>query len=185
MAIVLIHGACDLAFAGKAHVDIKIVPKLRANLVQRDNIVGVGNGDDEAFALPIQRHRKQVLALCEIAWDQFQCRGIHHDLGKIDALKTEFFRQRVAQGGLGDETQLDQQPAHRLIVLELLKERDSQLIFGQYSLRNQYLTDMALGLRSDRRALRGVHRSSSCARVSACLRSNPTGRVPARATAFR
>jgi hypothetical protein len=65
---------------------------------------------------------------------------------QVDRLQAELFRQRVAQGRLGHETELHQQPADRQVRFHLLEQRDPQLVLGEDALVDQNLADMPLGL---------------------------------------
>jgi len=92
-------------------------------------------------------------------------------LREIHALQAELFGQGVAQRRLGHEAQVYKELPDRLMGLELLEQRDPQLILGEDTLRNQNLPDMALGLRGDRLGAeaRGIHRESYL--LSSCTRS--------------
>src|SRR6266852_5699161 len=85
---------------------------------------------------------------------------VDDDLCEVHALQAELFGQGIAQRRLGHEAQIYEELPDRLMGLELLEQRDPELILGEDSLRNQNLPDMALGLRGDRLGAeaRGVHR---------------------------
>ena len=119
----------------------------RAQLVQGDDVVRIGDGDGEAlFALRITEGEKQM-AFGELARNQVQGFRIDDRIGQIDGAVAEGLAQGVAQRGFGDETEGDQQLAHRLVGLHLLQQRDAQLILADHSLRDK---DLANGLAAGR-----------------------------------
>ena len=146
VAEVLVDLASDLGLAGKAQLHFQPAVQLRTHLVDCNDVVGVGDGDDEAALFAVQRDREYVVTLREFALDQLERRRIDHDLGQVDALQPELLREGVPERRFGHEAQVDEQPANRLVGLELLQQRDAQLVLGEDPLRNQDLADMALGL---------------------------------------
>src|SRR5207248_11545427 len=96
---------------------------------------------------------------------------VDDDLREVDALEAEFFGQGVAQRRPGHEAQVYEELSDGLMGLELLEQRDPQLILGEDPLRNQDLADMALGLRGNRLGAeaRGFHREGTW--LSSCTRS--------------
>ena len=149
VAEVLVDRARDLGLARKPQFDLQLAVQLGAHLVDRHDVVGVGDGDDEAAPFAVEGDRKNVVALRKFALDQLERRRIDHDLGQVDALQPELLREGVAQRGFGHEAQIDQQLADRLVGLQLFEQRDAQLVLGEDPLRNQDLADVALGLLGD------------------------------------
>ena len=194
VAVILFDRTRDLGLPREPQLEVQLAPEPRAHLVDRDDVVGVGDGDDQAAPFGVQRDGEDVVALGEVPRDQLQRRGVHHDLGQVDAAKAELLGQRIAQRGLGDEAQIDQQLADGLVGLELLEQGDAQLVLGQDALQDQDLPDVALGLVHGGRcgcagrAHRGNARygRSSCRTLAAaCARSKPAGRSAESAIARR
>jgi hypothetical protein len=122
VAVILVDGARDFRFAGDQRIDQQFRMDQRAQLVQRDDVVRVGDGDLEAlFALRVAQ-REEHVALGQLARHHAQSIGIDDRLGEIDRLVAQRFGQRVAQGGFGHETQSDQQLADRLVGFHLLEQ---------------------------------------------------------------
>ncbi len=111
------------------------------------DVVVIGDGDDEPALVAVERNRKNVVALGEFARHDLERGRIDHDLGQIDRLQSQLLRQRVAQRRLGHEAEVHEQFSDRLVGLELLQERDPELILREDALRNQDLPDVALGHR--------------------------------------
>jgi hypothetical protein len=87
--------------------------------------------------------RQQVVALGEIARDEFQRRRVDDRIRQIDALFAETFGEGIAQGGLGNEAQRNQEFPDRLIRLHLLEQGDAQLILAEDALGDQDLTQQS------------------------------------------
>jgi hypothetical protein len=119
---------------------------VRAQLVHRDDVVGVRQRNDEFFRLPVERHREHAVAARQLPRQHLQGRRVHDDVRQIDRLQPELLGQRVAQRRLGHETELDQQPPHGQMRLHLLEQRYPQLVLGEDALVDQNLPDVALGL---------------------------------------
>ncbi len=189
VAVVLVDCPADLAFARESGLERELAAQLRAQLVEGNDVVRVGQRDDQLACLPVERHRKYGMALGELSGHELQGHRVDDNLREIDALQAELLRQGVAQGGLGHEAKIDEQLAHRLVGLELLEKRDPQLILGENPLRDQDLPDMALRLRGDRLGgkARRIHGTgyllSSCTRVRAWPGSKLAARFSARASA--
>ena len=66
-------------------------------------------------ALRVIRQRKQMVAAGKRAGYEFQRCRINNDIGEINALGTQIFRQRIPQCRLGNKTQRDQNFSDRLI----------------------------------------------------------------------
>ncbi|MBV6475117.1 MAG: hypothetical protein MOGDAGHF_00629 [Rhodocyclaceae bacterium] len=141
VAIVLIDGAGDLRLAGQHRVDLQIVVGQCAQLVQRDDVVHVGDGHRHAVPGAVVVEWQQAVALGEFLRHQAQRAGVDDGAGEVDAFLAEAFAERVAQRRLGDEAQADQQLADRLVGLHLLQQRDAQLILADDSLRDQDLAE--------------------------------------------
>src|SRR5262249_35866337 len=128
-------------------------------------------------------------ALGELPRNELERHRIDDDLSEVDALQAELLRQGVAKRRLRYETQVDEELADGLVGLELLEERDPQLILGENPLRDEDLPDVTLRLRRNRLGgkARGVHGAgyleSSCTRARAWAASKLTGRLPARVSA--
>ena len=159
VAVVLVDRPADFALAREPHLQRKLAAQLRPHLVQRHDVVRVGNRDDELARLAVERDREDGVPLGELARHELQRHRVDHDLREVHALQAELLGQGIAQRRLGHEAQIHQELADRLMGLELLEQRDPELILGEDPLRNQNLPDMALGLRGDRLGAeaRGVH----------------------------
>ena len=181
MAVVVLDRALDLRLAGEAQLDLELALQVRAQLVERDDVVGVGERDDELLLLAVERHREDAVAARHVARQQLERRRIDDDAREVDRLQAELLGQRVAQRRFGDEAELHQQPPDRHVLLGLLEQRDAQLVLGEDPLVDQDLAEVALGLR-DWRANSGgsapvLLSSPSCARRAAAR----GGEVEARA----
>jgi hypothetical protein len=141
VAVILVDGAGDFRFAGYQRLDCQIRVDQRAQLVQGDDVVRIGDGDGETLlALDITEGEQQV-ALGELARDQAQGFRVDDGIGEVDRPVAEGFAQGVAQRGFGEEAEGDQQFAHRLVGLHLLQQRNAQLILADHSLRDQDLAN--------------------------------------------
>src|SRR5262247_1909282 len=174
--------------ACKPQLDFVLPAQLRANLVERDDVVRVRDRENQAPALLVERDREEVVPLGELARDDADRARIDDDLPEIHRLQPELLGERIAQRRLGDEAELHEELADRLARLQLLEQRDPQLILGEDSLRDQNLTDVPLGLRG----CRGIHRTGDARqRVSSRILAstwallNPTARFPASVSARR
>ena len=104
---------------------------------------------------------------------QLQRGGGDHGVAEIDRLVAERLAQGVAQGGLADEAEGDQETAEQLVGLLLLQQGDAQLVFADDALSQQDLADQAAW------AGRGVHGrrqpDSARRRAAACVVSKAAG----------
>ncbi len=164
VTVVLVDGTDDFALAREPGLERKLTPQLGPHLVEGDNVVGVGQRDDELARIAVERHRKDIVALGEVARHELEGHRVDHDLREVHALQPELLGERVAQRRLGHETEIDEELADRLMGLELLEKRDSKLVFGEDPLRNQDLPDVALRLGSNglNGKARGVHGRITC-----------------------
>ena len=144
IAIGLVDGAINFGFAGEQRVDLDVVVGQPANLVERNNVIDVGQGDGQALMFGIVIERQQMVALGQFAWHQGQRRGVNDRVGKVDTLLAKAFGKRVAQGGFRNEAERNQQLADRLIGLHLLEQGDPQLIFAENALGDQHLAKLSL-----------------------------------------
>ena len=189
MAVVLVDSPADLALAGESHLQRELPAQLRPHLVEGNDVVRVGNRDDELARLAVERDRENGVSLGEFARHELQGHRVDDDLREVDALEAEFFGQGVAQRSFGHEAQIYEELSDGLMGLELLEQRDPQLILGEDPLRDQDLPDMALGLRRNRLSAeaRGIHREgyllSSCTRSRARAGSKLAARRSVRASA--
>ena len=108
MAVVLVDRAVDLGIAGGPHFDLELALEDGAYLVDGDNVVGVGECDDESLVQAIQRHRENAVAAGHVPRHQLERGGIDDDVPEVDRLQSELFRQRVAQGRFRHEAELHQ-----------------------------------------------------------------------------
>ncbi len=115
----------------------------RAQLVQRDDVVHVGDGDGQTALLGRIVHRQQTVALGQFARHQAQGCRIDDGVTEVDRPLTERLAQGIAQRGFRDKAERDQQPPHRLVGLHLIEQRDAQLVFADDALRDQELADRA------------------------------------------
>jgi hypothetical protein len=140
MAVVLVDRAIDLGLAGEQGVDLDFVSGQPTNPVQRDDVVDIGDGHRQAQVFRVVVERQHMVALGEVARDEFQRRRIDNRIRQIDALFAEAFRERVAQRRFRDKAERDQQLPDRLIRLHLLQQGNSQLILAEDALADQDLT---------------------------------------------
>src|SRR6267143_1841770 len=145
--VVMLDGALDLGVAGEAQLDLELALQVRAQLVDRDDVVGVGERDDELFLLAVERDGKDAVAPRQVTRQRLERRRVDDDASQVYRLQPELFRQRIAQCRLGHEAELHQQAPHRHVLLGLLEQRDAQLVLGQDSLVDQDLADVPLCLR--------------------------------------
>src|SRR5947208_15813616 len=189
VAVVLVDSPADFALAREPRLQRELPAQLRTHLVQRHDVVRVGNRDDELACLAVERDREDGVSLGEFARHELQRHRVDNDLREVHALQAELFGQGVAQRRLGHEAQIYEELSDGLMGLELLEQRDPQLILGEDPLRNQDLPDMALGLRGNRLSAeaRGIHREgyllSSCTRSRARAGSKLAARRSVRASA--
>jgi hypothetical protein len=146
VAVVVLDRPLDLGLAGEPQLDLELAIQVGAQLVHRDDVVGVGEGDDEFLVLAVDRDREDAVAPRHVARQQLERRRIDDDVREVDRLHAEFLGQGVAQRRLGDEAELHQQAPDRHVRFRLLEQRDAQLVLGQDSLVDQDLPDVALGL---------------------------------------
>ena len=139
----LVDGTVDLGFTGEQRVNLDVVGRQAADAVECDDIVDIGDGDRQSLLVGVIVKRQKVVALGQFARDQRQCRRVDDDVGEVDALLAETFRQRITQGGFGNEPQRNQQLADRLVQLHLLEQRDPQLVFAEDALGDQDLAELS------------------------------------------
>ena len=120
VAVVLVDGPADLALAGEPDLQRKLPAQLRPHLVQRHDVVRVGDGDDELACLAVERDREDGVSFGEFAGHELQRHRVDDDLREVHALQAELFGQGVAQRRLGHEAQVHEELSDRLMGLELL-----------------------------------------------------------------
>jgi hypothetical protein len=76
MTVVLVDRTIDFGLAGEQGVDLDLVTGEPADAVQCHDVVDVGNGHRQALALPVVVERQHVVALGELARNEFQRRRI-------------------------------------------------------------------------------------------------------------
>jgi len=143
----VLDGALDFGVAGDAQLEIEVALQVRAHLVERDDVVGVGERDDEFLLAAVERHREHAVAAGHLARHELERGGVDDDAAQIPRLQAELLGERIAQRRFGHEAELHQQPAHRHVALGLLEQRDAQLVFGQDALVDQDLAEMTFRLR--------------------------------------
>jgi hypothetical protein len=146
VAVVVLDRALDLGLAGQAQLHLVLAVQVGAQLVDRDDVVGVGQRHDELLVLPIDRDREDAVAPRHLARQELERGGIDDDVRQVHRLHAELLGQRVAQRRLGDEAELHQQAPDRHVRFRLLEQRDAQLVLGEDPLVDQDLSDVALGL---------------------------------------
>ena len=67
VAVVVLDRALDLRLAGEAQLDLELALEVRAQLVDGDDVVGVGERDDELALLAVERHREHAVAPRHVA----------------------------------------------------------------------------------------------------------------------
>ena len=113
MAVVLLDRAVDLRVAGEPQLDLEVALEVGAQLVDRDDVVGVGERDDELLRLAVERHREHAVAARHVARHRLERRRIDDDVRQVDRLQPELLGQRVAQRRFRHEAELHQQAPDR------------------------------------------------------------------------
>ena len=116
----MLDRALDFGVARQAQLDFQVALQVRAQLVDRHDVVGVGKRDDEFLRLAVERHREHAVAAREFAREHFQRRRVDDDVREVDRLQAELLRQCVAQRRFRHEAELDQQAPDRQVRLHLL-----------------------------------------------------------------
>ena len=100
----LVDCAVDLGFAGEQRIDLDRFGRPAANLVERDEVIDVGERERQSATLIVVGERQQVVAFGQRVRHQRQRRRVNDGVGQVDALLAQAFGERVAQRRLGDET---------------------------------------------------------------------------------
>jgi len=103
--VVLVDCSVDLGFAGQQGFDLGALFQQRTDPVEADNVVDVGNRQGQALARQVVVEREQVIAFGEFPRDELEGLRVDDRMGQVDALLAQAFRQRLAQGRFGNETQ--------------------------------------------------------------------------------
>ncbi len=141
-AVVLVNRAQDVRFAGELGDQAVFVLEQRAHLIERDDVVRVGDRQGQAVSDLIHRQGQQLITPRHIFGDQTQCGRVYDDGGEIYALLAEVFRQDVADSGFREKAKTNQQTAQRLVRLALLLQGNAQLVVADNALANQYLSQL-------------------------------------------
>ena len=166
VAVVVLDRALDLGLARQAQLDLELALEVRAQLVDRDDVVGVGERDDELASAGGRAPPGTCGCAAPCRAAALERRRVDDDAREVDRLQAELLGQRVAQRGFGDEAELHQQLADRDVLLGLLEQRDAQLVLGEDPLVDQDLAEMALRLRRSRLVHRGMIRPGQGAGVN-------------------
>jgi hypothetical protein len=148
--------ALDVRLSRESQLDREFALQVRAQLVDRDNVGGIGERDRERALGAVQRDREDAKAARELARQHLERERIDDQVRELDGQQPELLRQRVAHRLFGDETQLYQQPPDRKARFRLLDERDPELVVGEQAPLYEDLADLAVHLLDRCR----VHRKS-------------------------
>jgi len=136
-AVILVDRPYDLGFARQHRVDGDILAQHGADLVERDDVVGVGHRQHQGALLLVEFEREDAVTLGDVLGDQLERGGVHHHAGKVRALLLEVLAQRLAHRRLGDEAEGDEQLAQLIAGALLLEQGDAKLVFADHALLDQ------------------------------------------------
>ena len=92
VAVVVLDRALDLRLAGQAQLDLVLALEVRAQLVDRDDVVGVGERDHELALAAVERHREHAVAARHLARQLLERRRVDDDAREVHRLQSRASR---------------------------------------------------------------------------------------------
>jgi hypothetical protein len=127
----------NLRFRRQQRSNLVAAFKMRAQLIERDQIEQVGYRDGQRVGVRIGCQRQEVMSPRQMLRGQRDGFRVSHDMGQIDAGFARVLCQDIAQHAVVDEAQIDQLAAQRQTAGRLLHQRNAQLIRTDQSLSGE------------------------------------------------